>query len=72
MSEAYSTGAGSRYYHQMAPPPLVSVEEYLRRTEKPNCDYIDGILYQKAWGNRNHGVIQGYVRLPDHDGLRWT
>jgi Uma2 family endonuclease len=61
MSEAYSTGDVSRYYRHMVPRPLVCVEEYLRSTDKPNCDYIDGVLYEKAWANRNHGVIQGYV-----------
>ena len=36
----------------------VSVEEYLRTTYKPACDYIDGVLRQKPYATWNHGVIQ--------------
>ena len=28
----------------MSTAALIPVEEYLRRTEKPNCEYIDGVL----------------------------
>ena len=31
----------------MSTTALISVEDYLRRTEKPNCEYIDGVLYPK-------------------------
>src|SRR5260370_30871643 len=37
---------------------LVSVEEYLRRTEKPNCEYEDGILYPKPLATGPHSLIQ--------------
>jgi Uma2 family endonuclease len=37
---------------------LVSVEEYLRRTEKPYCEYIDGILYPKPMPTLRHGMIE--------------
>ena len=43
----------------MPDAPLVSVEEYLRRTSKPNCDYIDGVMRPKPWPDRAHGVVQG-------------
>jgi len=43
---------------------LVSVEEYLRTTYKPACDYIDGALRQKPMATCDHGLIQGqFVRL---------
>jgi len=42
-------------------PALVSVEEYLRTNSKPNCDYLDGVLRQKAWANWNHGGVQARV-----------
>jgi len=38
--------------------PLVSVEEYLARTEKPNCEYQDGILYPKPLPTSAHSYIQ--------------
>jgi Uma2 family endonuclease len=38
--------------------PLISVEEYLRRTEKPNAEYEDGILYPKPLATTAHAYIQ--------------
>jgi Uma2 family endonuclease len=38
--------------------PFVSVEEYLRRTEKPNCEYKDGILYPKPLATTDHSYLQ--------------
>ena len=37
---------------------LVSVEEYLARTQKPNCEYLDGVLQPKAWPTKSHGLLQ--------------
>lgn len=34
------------------------VEEYLRLTEKPNCEYRDGVVSQKAMGTKLHSIIQ--------------
>jgi len=42
----------------MSTTALVSVEEYLRRTEKPNCEYVDGVLYPKAMPTASHGRTQ--------------
>ena len=44
-------------------PALVSVEEYLRRTEKPNCEYIEGVLYPKAMPTSLHALIQSMLVL---------
>jgi len=38
---------------------LVPVEEYLRTTYKPACDYIDGVLRPKAMPTWDHGYVQG-------------
>ena len=38
--------------------PLVSVEEYLARTEKPNAEYEDGILYPKPFATAAHSYTQ--------------
>ena len=37
---------------------LISVEEYLRLTTKPNCEYRDGVLYPKAMATTLHGLLQ--------------
>src|SRR5258708_4963029 len=42
----------------MSTAALVSVEEYLRRTEKPNCEYIDGELYPKPMPTTPHARAQ--------------
>jgi Uma2 family endonuclease len=42
----------------MSTAALVSVEEYLRRTEKPNSEYIDGVLYPKPMPTIPHARIQ--------------
>jgi Uma2 family endonuclease len=36
----------------------VSVEGYLRRTEKPYCEYDDGVLRPKPLANTSHALIQ--------------
>jgi len=42
----------------MSDTATVSVEDYLRRTEKPYCEYVDGVLYPKAMPTKLHGLIQ--------------
>ncbi|MBV9401192.1 MAG: Uma2 family endonuclease [Bryobacterales bacterium] len=42
----------------MSTTTLVSVEEYLRRTGKPNCEYIDGVLYPKPMATTLHALTQ--------------
>jgi Uma2 family endonuclease len=42
----------------MSSTALVSVEEYLRRTEKPYCEYADGVLSPKAMPTKSHALIQ--------------
>lgn len=37
---------------------LVSVEEYLNRTEKPYCEFIDGVLRPKPMPTKLHALIQ--------------
>jgi Uma2 family endonuclease len=37
---------------------IVTVEDYLRRTEKPYCEYVDGVLYPKAMPTKFHALIQ--------------
>lgn len=42
----------------MSTTTLVSVEEYLARTEKPYCEYIDGILYPKPMPTTPHAKTE--------------
>jgi len=37
---------------------LVSVEEYLRTTYDPDCDYVDGELVERNLGEQSHGLLQ--------------
>jgi Uma2 family endonuclease len=36
----------------------MSVEEYLQYSDKPNCEYIDGVLRPKSRATSLHGLIQ--------------
>jgi Uma2 family endonuclease len=42
----------------MSSTALVPIEEYLRYTGKPNCEYRDGIVYPKALSTKFHSIIQ--------------
>ncbi len=42
----------------MSATAIVSVEDYLRRTEKPLCEYLDGVLYPKPMPTTLHGLIE--------------
>jgi Uma2 family endonuclease len=37
---------------------LVSVEEYLRTSYSPDCDYVDGVVEERNLGERDHAWIQ--------------
>jgi Uma2 family endonuclease len=47
----------------MSSAALISVDEYLRRTEKPNCEYIDGVLHPKPMPTTLHARIQKKLML---------
>lgn len=42
----------------MSVKALVTVEEYLRYSDKPNCEYRDGVMYPKAWPTTFHAFTQ--------------
>jgi len=42
----------------MSTTTLMPVEEYLRLTEKPYCEYRDGVVSPKAMGTKFHSIIQ--------------
>jgi len=47
----------------MSTATLVSVEEYLRMTDKPNREYRDGVLYPKPMATTSHGIIQAILAM---------
>jgi Uma2 family endonuclease len=42
----------------MSTTAQIPVEEYLRHSEKPNCEYREGVLYPKAMPTKFHSIIQ--------------
>jgi Uma2 family endonuclease len=42
----------------MATRTLIPVEEYLRTVYRPDCDYVDGEVVERNWGERDHGRLQ--------------
>ena len=42
----------------MPPATLVSVEEYLRTTSDPDCEYVDGEIVERPMGERGHSTVQ--------------
>jgi len=42
---------------------LVSVEEYLHTSYRPDCDYVDGELVDRNVGEKDHGDTQGRMFL---------
>src|ERR1035437_4454206 len=45
----------------MATSPLVSVREYLSTSYRPDCDYVDGVVLERNWGEYDHARLQGEV-----------
>lgn len=42
----------------MKAPTLVSVEEYLRTSYRPDCDYVDGEVLERNVGEHDHSDLQ--------------
>jgi Uma2 family endonuclease len=42
----------------MGAPALVSAEDYLHRTEKPLCEYVDGVLIPKPMPTTPHALLE--------------
>jgi Uma2 family endonuclease len=40
---------------------LVSVEEYLSSSYEPDCDYVDGAIEERNWGDWDHSRLQGVL-----------
>ncbi|HUY94814.1 MAG TPA: Uma2 family endonuclease [Terracidiphilus sp.] len=41
--------------------PLVTVEEYLHTSYRPDCDYVDGRIEERNVGEYDHGLLQSLL-----------
>ena len=44
--------------------PRISVEEYLRTSYRPDCDYVDGVIEERHVGEWEHSQIQSRILKP--------
>jgi hypothetical protein len=52
---------------------LISVEEYLNTTYRPDVDYIDGEIEERNWGEFDHGDVQfGIANLLRNKQQEWN
>src|SRR5581483_9792903 len=42
-------------------PALLSIEEYLRTSYKPDVDFVDGHIEERHLGEYEHGKVQGWI-----------
>ena len=47
----------------MASRTLISVEEYLRTSYRPDCDYVDGEVLERNVGEKSHAKLQKAILL---------
>jgi Uma2 family endonuclease len=45
----------------MSTATLVSMEEYLATSYRPDCDYVDGALADRNVGQKDHSELQGEI-----------
>jgi len=45
----------------MATAALISVEEYLSTSYRPDCDYIEGEVLERNLGQKDHSTLQGEI-----------
>ena len=42
---------------------LIPVEQYLKTIYRPDCDYVDGVLWERNFGQKDHSKLQRDVLL---------
>ncbi len=47
----------------LAQPTFVSVDEYLRTSYNPDCEYVDGVIEERNLGEYEHSVMQGFFTI---------
>jgi Uma2 family endonuclease len=48
-------------FASMATGSLISIEEYLNTSYRPDCDYVDGVVLERNLGEYDHARLQGEV-----------
>ena len=51
------------YGTRMASRTLISAEEYLRTSYRPDCDYVDGEVQERNMGEKSHAKLQKAILL---------
>src|SRR5580704_13396023 len=69
---ASSSKRSKRYCMFMAVTTQVSVEEYLRTSYDPDCEYVDGEVLDRNVGEKGHSKVQKrlLVYIAQHEA-RW-
>lgn len=47
----------------MATPTALPLETYLRTAYRPDCDYVDGELQERHFGEKDHARLQALLLL---------
>jgi hypothetical protein len=47
-------------------PVRLSVEEYLATSYRLDCDYVDGEVLERNWGEKDHAILQGALTFLFH------
>ena len=45
----------------MSTATLVSVDEYLATSYRPDCDFVDGVVIERNLGTKDHSKLQGEI-----------
>ena len=45
------------------PTTLLSIDEYLRTTYRPDCDFVDGEIEERNVGQYDHGTLQAFLAV---------
>lgn len=48
---------------EMSVATLISLDEYLRTSFEPDCDYVDGEVVERNVGKRRHGRAQARITI---------
>ncbi len=49
------------YYERMGVGTLISLEEYLHTTYRPDCDFVEGHVLERNVGKPGHGCAQALI-----------
>ena len=47
----------------MATGSIISVQEYLKTSYRPDCDYVDGVVLERNVGEKDHSQLQFKICL---------